>query len=57
MIKFEGEDRLDYGGLVRFVPEQVLVHDGPHTLIGNSFPCSHMRYSNLFTVFFRIFGT
>jgi E3 ubiquitin-protein ligase NEDD4 len=31
MIKFEGEDGLDYGGLARFVPEQVLVPDGPHT--------------------------
>jgi len=32
MIKFEGEDGLDYGGLSMFVPEQALVPDGPHTL-------------------------
>jgi E3 ubiquitin-protein ligase NEDD4 len=31
MIKFEGEDGLDYGGLVRFVvPGQALVPDGSH---------------------------
>ena len=30
-IEFEGEDGLDNGGLARSVPEQTLVHDGPHT--------------------------
>jgi E3 ubiquitin-protein ligase NEDD4 len=57
MIKFDGEDGLDYGELARFVPEQALVPDGPHTPTENSFSCSHMRYSTPFTVFFRIFGT
>jgi E3 ubiquitin-protein ligase NEDD4 len=33
MIKFEGEDELDYGGLARFVLEQALVLQGPHTFI------------------------
>jgi hypothetical protein len=54
MIKFEGEDGLDYGGLKRFVPGQALVHDGPHTPTENSFSCSHMRYLTLFTVFSNI---
>jgi E3 ubiquitin-protein ligase NEDD4 len=53
MIKFEGEDGLDYGGLARFVPEQALVHDGPHTPTENSFSCSHMRYSTLLLFFFE----
>jgi len=54
MIKFEGEDGLDYGGLARFVPEQALVPHGPHTPIENSFSCSHMRCSTPFTVFSNI---
>jgi hypothetical protein len=54
MIKFEGEDGLDYGGLARFVPEQALVPEGPHTPIENSLSCSHMRYSTPFTVFSNI---
>ena len=54
MIKFEGEDGLDYGGLSRFVPEQALVPDGPHTPIDNSFSRSHMRCPNPFTVFSNI---
>ncbi len=54
MIKFEGEDGLDYGGLARFVPEQALVPDSPHTPIENSFSCSHMRCSTPFTVFSNI---
>jgi E3 ubiquitin-protein ligase NEDD4 len=54
MVKFEGEDGLDFGGLERFVPEQALVHDGPHTPTENSFSCSHMRYSTPFTVFSNI---
>ena len=54
MIKFEGEDGLDYGGLARFVPEQALVPDGPHTPIENSFSYSHMRCSTPFTVFSNI---
>ena len=54
MIKFEGEDGLDYGGLARFVPEQVLVLDGPHTPIENSFSCSHTRCSTPFTIFSNI---
>jgi E3 ubiquitin-protein ligase NEDD4 len=54
LIEFEGEDGLDNGGLARFVPEQKLVHDGPHTPIENSLPCSHMRCSTLFTVFSNI---
>ena len=51
VIKFEGEDGLDYGGLARFVPEQVLVLDGPHTPIENSFSCSLTRCSTPFTIF------
>src|SRR6266567_2494761 len=56
MIKFEGEDSdgLDYGGLMRFVSEQALVPDDPHTPIENSFYCSHMRYSTPFTTFSNI---
>ena len=54
MIKFEGEDGLDYGGLARFVPGEALVPDGTHTPIENSFSCSHMRCSTPFTVFSNI---
>ena len=54
MIEFEGEDGLDYGGLARFVSEQTLVHDSPHTPIENSLPYSHMRCSTPFTVFSNI---
>jgi WW domain len=54
MIKFEGEDGLDYGGLARFVPEQALVPDSSHTPVENSFSCSHMRCSTPFTVFSNI---
>ena len=54
MIKYEGEDGLDYGGIERFVPEQALVLDGPHTPTENSFSCSHMRFSTPFTVFSNI---
>ena len=54
IIKFEGEDGLDYGGLARFVPEQALVPDGPHIPIENSLSCSHMRCSTPLTVFSNI---
>jgi E3 ubiquitin-protein ligase NEDD4 len=54
MVKFEGEDGLDYGGLERFVSEQALVHNGPHTPTENSFSCSHMRFPTPFTVFSNI---
>ena len=53
-IKFEGEDGLDYGGLARFVSEQALVPNGPHTPLENSFSCFHMKCSNPFTVFSNI---
>ena len=53
VIKFEG-DRYYDGGLARSVHEQALVPDGPHTLIVNSFSCSHTRYSTPFTVFSNI---
>ena len=54
MIKFKGEDGLNYGGIERFVSEQAPVHDGPHTPTGNSFTCSHMRYLTPFTLFSNI---
>ena len=54
MIKFEGEDGLDYGGLARFVPEKPLVSSRSHTPIENSSSCSHMRCSTPFTVFLNI---
>ena len=57
MIKFEGEDGLDHDGLARFVPEQALVPDCPHTPVENSFYCSHMRCSTPSTVFSNIRNT
>ena len=55
MITFEGEDGMDYGGLARFVvPGQALVPDGSHTLIENSFFCSHMRCLTPIAVFSNI---
>ena len=55
MIKFEGEDGLDYGGLARFVPKKkALVLSGSHTPIENFSSCSHMRCSTPFTAFSNI---
>jgi hypothetical protein len=54
MIEIEGEDGLDYGGLMRFVPRQALVPDGPHAPLENSFSCSHMRRSMPIAVFSNI---
>jgi E3 ubiquitin-protein ligase NEDD4 len=50
MVKFEGEDELDYGGPARFVPENPLVPSHSHTLSESSSSCSHMR-SSTFTLF------
>jgi E3 ubiquitin-protein ligase NEDD4 len=54
MIKFEGEDGLDYGGLARFVPKKALVLGGSHTPVENFSFCSHMRCSTPFTAFSNI---
>ena len=51
MIKFEGEDGLDYGGLARFVPEQALVPDGPHTPRQFFFPLSHEMSKPFYCLF------
>jgi E3 ubiquitin-protein ligase NEDD4 len=53
IIKFEGEDGLDYGGLARFVPEQALVPDGPHTLYSREFffLLSHEMFNPFYCLF------
>jgi E3 ubiquitin-protein ligase NEDD4 len=53
MIKFEGEDGLDYGRLMRFVPEQALVPDGPHHRYSEFFFLLSHEIFNPFYCFFE----